>query len=85
MPARSKLTHDEFDIPPDLLPGGPVIGKHRVWAFGPEGTIAVATKSKLLALVNVRYLWEAGARVKTQGQSLVITATFPVPSIKITK
>jgi len=83
--AQYKLTHDEFDIPPDQLPGGPVIGKHRVWAFGPDVTVPIATKSKLLALVNVRYLWEAAARVKTQGQSLVVTATFPIPSIKITK
>ena len=79
------MTHDYFDIPPDLLPGGPVFGKHRVWAFGPDVTVPIATKSKLLALVNIRYLWEASARVKTQGQSLVVTAMFPIPSIKITK
>jgi hypothetical protein len=80
--AQFKLTHDEFGIPVNL-PGGPVIGKHRVWAFGPDVTIPLATKTKLISLVNVRYLWETGARVKTEGQSLVITATFPVPSIKI--
>ena len=34
-------------------------------------------------LVNIRYLWETGARVKTQGQTLVITATFPIPSVKL--
>jgi hypothetical protein len=37
----------------------------------------------LISLVNVRYFWEAGAQLKTQGQSLVVTAAFPVPSIKI--
>ena len=80
--AQWKLTHDDFGIPVNL-PGGPVIGKHRVWGFGPDVTIPLATKSKLIALVNVRYLWETGARVKTEGQSLVVTATFPVPSVKI--
>jgi hypothetical protein len=47
-------------------------------AFGPDVTLPVATKTKLIALVNVRYLWETGARIKTEGQSLVVTATFPV-------
>ena len=42
-----------------------------------------AAKSKWISLVNVRYFWEAGAQLKTQGHSLVVTATFPVPSIKI--
>ena len=35
------------------------------------------------ALVNIRYLWETGARLKTQGQTLAITATFPIPSVKL--
>ncbi len=30
-----------------------------------------------------RYLWETGARVKTEGQTLVVTASFPVPSVKV--
>jgi hypothetical protein len=80
--AQYKLTHDDFGLP-GTLPGGPLIGKHRVWGFGPDVTLPVATKSALIALVNVRYLWEVDARVKTQGQTLVITTTFPVPSIKI--
>jgi hypothetical protein len=41
------------------------------------------TRKKLYALVNVRYFWEMGARTKTQGQTLVITATFPIPSVKL--
>ena len=46
-------------------------------------TIPVAAKSKLISLVNVRYFWETGAQLKTQGNALVVTATFPVPSITI--
>ena len=80
--AQHKLTHDDFGLSGNL-PDGPQIGKHRVWAFGPDVTLPVAIKSTLIALVNVRYLWEVDARVKTQGQTLVITTTFPVPSIKI--
>ena len=57
--------------------------KHKVFGFGPDVTLPIATKSKLYALVNFRYFWETGARVKTQGQTLVVTATFPIPSVKL--
>jgi hypothetical protein len=80
--AQWKVTADDFGIPVPL-PGDPEIAKHRVWGFGPDVTIPIATKSKLISLVNVRYLWETGARMKTQGDSLVVTAAFPVPSIRI--
>jgi hypothetical protein len=84
--AQWKVTKDQLrDF---VLPGGGEIGldfpnKHKVFGFGPDVTLPVATKSKLFALVNVRYLWETGARVKTEGQSLLVTATFPVPSVKL--
>ena len=84
--AQWKLTEDrlrEF-----VLPGGApvtidIASKHKVFAFGPDVTLPVASKSKLFALVNVRYLWETGARVKTQGNTLAVTATFPLPSVKL--
>jgi hypothetical protein len=84
--AQWKVTQDQ--LREFVLPGGDAIGldfpnKHRVFAFGPDVTLPVATKSKLFALVNIRYLWETGARVKTQGQTLAVTATFPVPSVKL--
>jgi hypothetical protein len=80
--AQWKLTEDEFGIAVSL-PSGPALGKHRVWGFGPDVTLPLATKSKLISLVNVRYFWETAAQLKTQGQSLVVTATFPIPSVKI--
>ena len=55
----------------------------RCLPFGPDVTLPVASKSKLFSLVNIRYLWETGARLKTQGQTLAVTATFPVPSVKL--
>jgi hypothetical protein len=84
--AQWKVTEDrlrEF-----VLPGGDEVGvdfpnKHKVFGIGPDVTLPIATRSKLFALVNIRYLWETGARVKTQGQTLVVTATFPVPSVKL--
>ena len=84
--AQWKLTSD--DLAGFVLPGGDAIdvnarNKHKVFALGPDVTLPVASKSKLFALVNIRYLWETGARVKTEGQTLVVTATFPVPSVRL--
>jgi hypothetical protein len=81
-----KITKDQLGE--FVLPGGKPIDvelpdKHKVWAVGPDVTLPVASKSKLFALVNVRYLWETGARVKTQGDTLVVTATLPIPSMKL--
>jgi len=84
--AQWKLTEDQ--LADFELPGGGQVGlnarnKHKVYGFGPDVTLPVASKSKLFALVNVRYLWEAGAKTKTQGNTLVVTATFPIPSVKL--
>jgi hypothetical protein len=57
--------------------------KHWVFGFGPDVTVPIASRTKLFSLVNIRYFWESGARTKTEGDSLVVTATFPVPSVKI--
>jgi len=84
--AQWKLTKDqlnEFE-----LPGGGDFdvnfpNKHKAFGFGPDVTLPIASKSKLYALVNLRYFWESGARVKTQGQTLLVSATFPVPSVKL--
>ena len=84
--AQWKLTEDR--LAEFVLPGGGehvvnVPGKHRVYGFGPDVTLPVASKSKLFALVNLRYLWETAAQLKTEGQTLVVTATFPVPSVRL--
>jgi hypothetical protein len=84
--AQWKLTQDvltQFSLPGSATISVPFPDKHKVYAFGPDVTLPVASKSKLFALVNIRYFWETGARVKTQGQSLVLTATFPVPSVRL--
>ncbi len=84
-----KVTADSLGIALPLPGGGTITGpglsnnKNSVLALGPDVTLPVATKKKLYALLNVRYFWEMGARTKTQGQSLVITATFPIPSVRL--
>jgi hypothetical protein len=84
--AQWKVTEDQ--LADFVLPGGSgqVVnfpGKHKVLAFGPDVTLPVASKSRLFSLVNIRYFWETGARLKTQGQTLSVTATFPIPSVRL--
>ena len=84
--AQWKLTEDqlaEFELTGDSPIDLAVRGKHKVFAFGPDVTLPVASKSKLFALVNIRYLWESGAQLKTEGQTLVVNATFPIPSVRL--
>jgi hypothetical protein len=81
-----KLTDERlavFELPDGTGVVVDVPGKHKVYGFGPDVTLPIASKSKLYSLVNIRYLWETGARIKTQGQTLVVTATFPIPSVKL--
>jgi hypothetical protein len=80
--AQWKITGDETRTSPGSAVAIPD-ERHRVVGIGPEVTIPIATKSTLISILNLRYLWETGAKFKTQGQSLTMTATFPVGGIKI--
>ena len=79
--AQWKTTADDFGLALRRLSGVPE--RHRVWGLGPDVTIPIATKTRLISLINVRYLWEQGARLKTQGQSFVLTTTIPVGGTRI--
>lgn len=80
--AQWKVTADDLGAPVDasLAPGIP---KHRVFGIGPDVTIPIATKTRLFSLVNVRYLFEQGAQVKTQGHTLMVTNTIPLGHTRI--
>ena len=77
-----KVTEDDLGIDLDR-PMELLIGKHRVYGVGPELTIPIATKKKLIGFLNARYLWETGARSTLEGNTFVFTATFPIPSIPL--
>jgi hypothetical protein len=34
-------------------------------------------------MINARFFWEFGARSISEGNTLTITATFPIPSIPL--
>lgn len=72
--AQWKLTDDTFGAG---LPGRLSLGKHRVFGIGPDVTLPIAKGTTLIALVNIRYLFDFGSRTTAEGDSLVVTATFP--------
>jgi hypothetical protein len=80
--AQWKLTEDQMTFAPGVSQVS-IPDKHRVWGIGPDVTIPIATKTRLISLVNARYLWETGGQLKTRGQSFLLTTTFPVGGIKI--
>ncbi len=80
--AQWKVTGDD--------PGGDLqdvfdeyFGKHRGFGVGPEVTIPIATKKKLICFINARFLWETGIRSQLEGSSFAIAAAFPIPSIPL--
>jgi len=78
--AQWKISKDDLGVVP---PGGRDLDKHRIYAFGPEVTLPIASKQTLFGFLNLRYFWETGARNKLEGNTFLATFTFPVPSIPL--
>jgi hypothetical protein len=84
-----KVTADNIGSTIALPVLGRVVGptldniKSNVFALGPEITLPIASQSKLFALVTVRYEWEVAAHTHTQGRTLMVFSTFPIPSVKL--
>ena len=60
-----------------------MLDRHRVYVFGPELTLPLSSKSTLDGFLNLRYLWETGARTTLEGNTFLVTISFPVPSIPL--
>ena len=78
-----KITDDDIGIA--LPPGSNVVNtsKFRVFGFGPEVTLPLASKAKLFGFLTLRYFWETGARSTLEGNTFLATFTLPVPSISL--
>jgi hypothetical protein len=78
--ATFKLTDDEFD---SAVVGALIRGRNKVFALGPEVSLALARKGTLYGFVKVNYQWEVYARTTTQGRALTVLATFLVKPLKL--
>lgn len=79
--ASFKLTEDRIEGIPGIL----IRGKNRVFALGPELSLAIARGGVLYGFLKATYQWEVYARTTTQGGAFNITATFPVRPIRVQK
>jgi len=76
-----KLSDDHIEGLPGIL----VRGKNKVFALGPEVTLALAKSNTVYGFLKVNYEWEVYARTTTQGGEFQIMATFLVPPLKLPK
>jgi hypothetical protein len=77
--ASFKLTDDQIEGLPGIL----IRGKNKVFAFGPEVSLALARKGTLYGFIKVNYQWEVYARTATQGSELTVLATLLVKPLKL--
>src|SRR5262249_31926925 len=77
--AAFKVSDDNIGPLANLI----VRGKNKVFALGPEASLALARKGMLYGFLKVNYQWETYARTTTQGSELTIMATFLVKPIKL--
>jgi hypothetical protein len=75
----AKLTDDVVEGVPGIL----IRGKNRVFALGPDVTLAIAKSNTVYGFVRVCYQWEVYARTTTQGGAWNIAATFLLKPLKI--
>ena len=80
--AQWKVSKDDLGLDYSL-PVGPLFNKHRVYGFGAEVTIPIATRKKLYGFLNLRYIWETGAVQNLEGDSFMLSVSIPVPSIAL--
>ena len=78
--AQWKVSRDDFGVTPL---GGPFLGQHEVYGVGAELMLPLASKSKLYGFANLRYFWETGAKTTLEGEALLLTLSFPFPSIPL--
>jgi hypothetical protein len=75
-----KLSDDRFDSQAaNLL----IRGKNRVWALGPEVTLALAARKKVYGFATLRYQWELAGRTTTEGAAWNLSFVFPLKPIQI--
>ena len=75
--AQWKVTADE------IAAGITNPNKHEIFGIGPELVLPLASKKKFYGTLNVRYLWDVGVKSNTEGNTFLVMATFPIPSIPL--
>lgn len=79
--AQWKVTHDDLGTPPNSVLPDP--HRHRIFGVGPELVLPLATKKTYFGSLALRYMWDIGVESNTRGQTFLLMATFPIPSVPL--
>ena len=79
--AAFKLTDDQISGLPGIL----IRGKNKVFALGPEVSLALAKNNTIYGFLKLNYEWELYARTAPQGSEFNMTLTFLVKPLKLPK
>lgn len=77
--ASFKLAQDEIDGVPDAL----IRGRNKVFALGPEVSLALARRGVLYGFLKFNYQWEVYAQTNTQGSEFNMVLSLPIKPIKL--
>jgi hypothetical protein len=70
--AQWKVTDDDFG---GVIPTG-AVGKHQIFAVGPELSVPVFATEKVAGLLGARYFWDFGSESTTEGETFLVTFTL---------
>jgi hypothetical protein len=74
---QSKVSNDSgADLPVTELQATNLYGKNRVFSIGPDLTTGLFEHGRTFGQLNVRYLWESGARSSFEGGTLFVGITI---------
>ena len=77
--ASFKLADDHIEGFPDIL----IRGRNKVFALGPEVSVAMARNGVLYGFLKVNYQRELYARTSAQGSELTLLMTLPIKPITL--
>ena len=74
---QRKVSDDSgADVPDVLLRALNLRGRNTIFGVGPDITMGLFQRGTTAGLLNVRYLWESGAKSSFEGSTFMISLTF---------
>ena len=65
------------------MPDALVRGKNKVFALGPEMSLALARGGVFYGFLKLNYQWEVYAKTRTQGGEFNMVLSLPIKPIKL--
>jgi hypothetical protein len=79
--AQWKLTRDDPGSPADRFRRNPT--RHEIYGIGPELVVPIATSKSYFGSLIFRYLKDFAVKNNSDGQTFLVMATIPIPSVPL--